>query len=90
MTSFDKNAFKNAFRSWVQANPRAADEDALAFCHTHIPASQIMSHFWLVEQSLQWFGWLKSRKAFDHQDFHEEGHDDGLVEAHAAGSRTVH
>ena len=86
MTSFDKNAFKNAFRSWVQGNPTAADEEALAFCRAHIPTNQIMTHFWLVEQSLQWFGWLKSQRAFDHHDFHEEGIDDGMGEV----SRTFH
>ena len=83
MMTFDKNTFKDAFRTWVQSHPTANDEEALAFCQTHIPASQIMSHYWLVEQSLQWFTWLRSRGAFDHEDFQDGG---ALDEG---GSRTL-
>lgn len=58
---FDKNFFKDAFRSWVRNNPRASEEEALAFCQANIPAQYFASHYWLVEQSIQWFGWLKSQ-----------------------------
>jgi hypothetical protein len=69
---FDKNKFKEAFRSWVESNPRANQNDALAFCQAHIPANQIVSSHWLVDQSLQWFSWIKSRKTFEQDDFHDE------------------
>lgn len=81
---FDKNAFKDAFRAWVQAHPRASEEEALAFCHARIPASHIVANYWLVEQSLQWFAWLKSRGAFDESTL-AEGDGDDLPEA----SRTL-
>ena len=69
---FDKNVFKEAFRAWVQTHPRATEEDALAFCQARIPAAQIVTHHWLVEQSLQWFSWLKSTRAFENDDLREE------------------
>lgn len=58
---FDKNFFKDAFRSWVLKNPDASEEEALAFCQAHIPANQYVSYYWLVEQSLQWFSWLQTQ-----------------------------
>ncbi len=69
---FDKNLFKNAFRSWVQNNPGATEEEAKEFCSANIPATAIASHYWLVEQSLEWFGWLKKRKTFDEREIVEE------------------
>ncbi len=68
---FDKNTFKDAFRSWVQNNPTATEEDALGFCQSQIPAKMFEQHCWLVEQSLQWFTWLKKNHTFD-DDFSEE------------------
>jgi|GEM_PF-663578 len=83
---FDKNVFKDAFRAWVQAHPKASEEDALAFCQARIPANQVVKHYWLVEQSLQWFTWLKSRRAFEHDDFREDDADLGLMD----GARPLH
>ena len=70
---FDKNSFKDAFRSWVQNNPKALEEDALRFCQRSIPASVYASNYWLVEQSLQWFAWLQKQRTFDDDEFHDEG-----------------
>ncbi len=83
VTAFDKNIFKDAFRAWVQAHPRASDEEALAFCQAHIPAHQIVANYWLVQQSMQWFTWLKSRRAFQNEDFHED-------ESEGDAGRTLH
>lgn len=58
---FDKNFFKDAFRSWVMKNPIASEEDALAFCQANIPAKDYVSFYWLVEQSLQWMQWLQTQ-----------------------------
>lgn len=58
---FDKNFFKDAFRSWLFQHPQASEEEALAFCQAHIPAQHYVSHFWLVEQSLQWMHWLQTQ-----------------------------
>jgi hypothetical protein len=66
--TFDKNTFKEAFRSWVQAHPRATDEEALAFCQSRIPVNQILTYHWLMEQSLQWFQWLRNRRAMEESD----------------------
>ncbi|NBW81733.1 hypothetical protein EBR21_08260 [bacterium] len=62
---FDKNHFKEAFRSWVQHNPTASEQDALSFCRDNIPASCIVSHYWLIEQSVQWFKWVHQTRALD-------------------------
>ncbi|MBM3382845.1 MAG: hypothetical protein FJY29_10430 [Betaproteobacteria bacterium] len=62
---FDKNHFKEAFRSWVQRNPAASEQEALDFCQANIPASCIASHFWLIEQSVQWFKWVHQTRAID-------------------------
>jgi hypothetical protein len=73
--SFDKNRFKEAFRTWVAANPSASDEQAIEFCHYNIPPQHMMKQNWLVEQSLQWFQWIrKSRALSSNSDdsFHEE------------------
>lgn len=69
---FDKNTFKDAFRSWVQNNPTAKEEDALGFCQRSIPAAVYASNYWLVEQSLQWFSWLQKQRTFDDDEFHDE------------------
>lgn len=60
---FDKNLFKDAFRSWVEHNPKASSEDALEFCQKLIPTGEYSRHYWLVEQSLQWFKWLQESKS---------------------------
>ena len=62
---FDKNRFKENFRAWVNENPAASEEDALLYCQAQIPAKNIASQYWLVEQSVQWFTWLKTRRTFD-------------------------
>lgn len=62
---FDKNHFKEAFRSWVQRNPTATETDALSFCQSHIPAHCVASHYWLIEQSVQWFKWVHQTRAVD-------------------------
>ncbi len=62
---FDKNHFKEAFRSWVQHNPMASEQEALSFCRENIPASCIVSHYWLIEQSIQWFKWVHQTRAID-------------------------
>lgn len=69
---FDKNFFKDAFRSWVLNHSAASEEEALAFCQSHIPANVFASNFWLVEQSLQWFSWMKTQAAFDKDELCEE------------------
>lgn len=69
---FDKNFFKDAFRSWVLSNSTASEEEALAFCQSHIPAHVFASNYWLVEQSLQWFIWMKTQAQFDAVELHEE------------------
>ncbi|MEY4066051.1 MAG: hypothetical protein RIR26_2259 [Pseudomonadota bacterium] len=69
---FDKNHFKEAFRSWVQRNPLANEQEALNFCRSHIPASCIASHYWLIEQSLQWFKWIHQTRAHDDPFFESE------------------
>lgn len=58
---FDKNFFKDAFRSWVFQNPHASEEEALAFCQAHIPAREYVTYYWLVEQSMQWLHWLQTQ-----------------------------
>jgi hypothetical protein len=70
---FDKNQFKEAFRSWVQRNPMASEQEALNFCQLNIPASCIASHYWLIEQSVQWFKWVHQTRAIDDPFF--ESHD---------------
>lgn len=73
---FDKNSFKDAFRSWVQNNPDATEDDARAFCQIAIPAHAYHGHYWLVEQSLQWFHWLKAQRALEAESLAMDG-DDG-------------
>lgn len=69
---FDKNSFKVAFRQWVEGHPEATEEEAKRFCQNAIPASAYVSHYWLVEQSLQWFQWLKRRPRADDLDLGDE------------------
>lgn len=69
---FDKNLFKEAFRSWVQNNPTANEQEALSFCHDHIPANCIASHYWLIEQSIQWYKWIHQTRAIDDPFFEPE------------------
>ena len=74
---FDKNTFKDAFRSWVENNPNASQEEALNFCQSHIPAGVYASNYWLVEQSLMWFAWLHDCKSSEPDDFHDNSNEDG-------------
>lgn len=69
---FDKNQFKEAFRSWVQRNPMASEQEALSFCQANIPASCIVSHYWLIEQSVQWFKWIHQTRALDDPFFEND------------------
>jgi hypothetical protein len=69
---FDKNQFKEAFRSWVQRNPMASEQEALGFCQANIPPSCIVSHYWLIEQSVQWFKWIHQTRAMDDPFFESE------------------
>ncbi len=59
---FDKNQFKSAFRRFLEARPTATEDEALEFCQQNIPAHQMASEYWLVEQSMQWFKWLKGQQ----------------------------
>lgn len=59
---FDKNHFKSAFRRFLELTPAANEDDALEFCQKNIPSHRIASEYWLVEQSLQWFKWVKGQQ----------------------------
>lgn len=60
---FDKNQFKVVFRRFVEAHPSASDEEVLEFCRLLIPPHLLASHYWLLDQSLQWFRWVRSQRA---------------------------
>lgn len=60
---FDKNQFKVVLRRFVEAHPSASDEEALEFCRQLIPPQALASHYWLLDQSLQWFRWVRSQRA---------------------------
>jgi hypothetical protein len=66
---FDKNRFKEVFRRYVDAHPGASDDDALEFCRQNLPAQVLSSHYWLIDQSLQWFRWVRTQRAVlaDHE-----------------------
>ncbi len=60
---FDKNQFKVMFRRYVESHHQASDEEALAFARSIMPANVMASHYWLIDQSLQWFRWVKAQRA---------------------------
>lgn len=72
---FDKNHFKRAFRAWVDANPKASVDEAMECCRSLMPASVMCSQYWLIDQSLQWFKWLKQQRELTGHDLDdgEEG-----------------
>lgn len=59
---FDKNQFKGIFRSWAENNPFLDKEDALEFCHRIIPTPLLKQNYWLIEQSIAWFQWVKEQR----------------------------
>jgi hypothetical protein len=58
---FCKNEFKERFRIWAQSHLDGSDADAFEFCQELIPQSRMSEYYWLVEQSVGWFKWLKSQ-----------------------------
>ena len=49
---FDKNDFKEKFRSWTELNPNASYEEAKLLCDLLIPIDAKERYSWLEEQSL--------------------------------------
>jgi len=68
MYPFNKNAFKEEFRLWIEENNSATLEEAKAFCIHNIPSGFLHANPWILAQSIQWFQWLKSQKTFE-EDF---------------------
>jgi hypothetical protein len=62
---FNKNQFKIQFSEWAADNPFATAVQAREFCTENIPAEQMETFAWLVNQSVQWFEWSKAQKAAD-------------------------
>ena len=60
---FDKNDFKEKFRSWTELNPNASYEEAKLLCDLLIPIDAKERYSWLEEQSLAWFLWKKETRA---------------------------
>lgn len=56
---FDKNAFKQKFRLWVEQNVDAPLPAARLFCECLIPDEERQRYAWLLEESLEWFRWLQ-------------------------------
>jgi hypothetical protein len=59
---FDKNAFKQKFRTWLVTHSEASEEDVRGFCEAHIPANIFLQNYWLVEQVLEWYRWQNRNK----------------------------
>lgn len=59
---FDKNEFKQQFRQFVETHTHASEKDAQDFCYSLIPAEAIVKNQWLIEQSIQWFRWIKNQR----------------------------
>ena len=59
---FDKNDFKEKFRSWSELNPEATIHDAKLICDMLIPFEYKESYSWLEEQTLAWFTWKYEMK----------------------------
>lgn len=56
---FDKNVFKQKFRLWVEQNLDASIPAARLFCECLIPDEEKVRYAWLLQESLEWFKWLK-------------------------------
>ena len=65
MSPFNKNTFKEEFRTWIEDNNIATVEEAKEFCVSNIPSGFLQANPWILDQSLQWFQWLKSQKTFE-------------------------
>ena len=77
---FDKNQFKSSFRRFLESRPTVTEDDALEFCQQNIPAHQMASEYWLVEQSMQWFKWLKEQQTHRGVGFSEQNFGSGTFE----------
>ena len=60
---FNKNDFKEKFRSWSEQNMSASFEEAKVFCDIYIPEKFKKEYAWLEEQTLAWFIWKKENLA---------------------------
>jgi hypothetical protein len=76
---FDKNGFKEAFRVWAYQNRGATAVEAKEFCSARIPAAAFAQHYWLVEQSVEWFNWLKRREEFTREELHDDDENERMV-----------
>ena len=56
---FDKNKFKEQFRTWTEENPNASCEEAKKVCEILIPSEYKEKFLWLEEESVAWFAWKK-------------------------------
>jgi hypothetical protein len=76
---FDKNGFKESFRVWAYQNRGATPSDAREYCSTQIPAAVYAQHYWLVDQSVEWFKWLKRREEFTREELGDDDECERIV-----------
>ena len=56
----DVNQIKDDFRVWANAHKKASYSEAKDYCLSLIPTSYLKSYFWIIEECLSWFSWMKT------------------------------
>ncbi len=67
---FDTNSFKRSVKAWINTHPKAPVEELADYCESLVPQESLLTHEWLVEQTLSWYSYIlkHSESTYNHRD----------------------
>ena len=75
MEALDINNIKAQIASWILKNPTASQDQLRNYCEEIIPPNKIVALKWLVDCSVNWHSYLRSKQVIDLSMDHDDDQD---------------